>query len=102
MSWECRRATERRGAADSEHGSRPHVSQAGLTQKQLAERGGFSRPRVSAWETDKDFPSRRQLPNIARALECDPNVLLEAYMSALFPIRRHDGRMVEQSFGTNP
>ena len=78
------------------------MSQAGLTQKQLAERGGFSRPRVSAWETDKDFPSRRQLPNIARALECDPNVLLEAYMSALFPIRRHDGRMVEQSFGTNP
>lgn len=43
---------------------------AGITQVQLGEAIGVSQSVVSQWETEVALPRVRQLPDLARALNC--------------------------------
>jgi len=58
---------------------------ANMTQQQLAEYLGVVRGAVSNWESETSFPSAKQLPRLAEALNCN--------ISDLFtPAQEHKGQ----------
>lgn len=61
-------------------------ARAGLTQSELAARGGTSQPTIAAYEADRKSPTLRTLERLAQA--CD----LEAHVLLVPPLTREDRR----------
>ena len=43
---------------------------AGISQQQLADLTGISKPTIRQWETNRHWPSAIQIPRLAAALHC--------------------------------
>jgi transcriptional regulator with XRE-family HTH domain len=68
------------GKAQKRQGSFPSILrdlriQAGLSQAELAEKGGFSADSVRLWEQGRRLPARRQAKLLAKALKAKPDEL---------------------------
>ena len=51
---------------------------AGMTQKELAERVGVSQSQIADWERGRNLPSVQSCVRLARALGVDPGMIVEA------------------------
>lgn len=60
---------------------RKYREQAGLSQKELAQRIGVSNSRVSNWEQGVNRPDADILGNICRALNVSPSELLDVHLT---------------------
>ena len=56
---------------------------AGLTQQELADRLGLSRPTISSWEVNRTEPSMNDVQKIAGILNCSIIDLLGDYKAAM-------------------
>ncbi|MCP1243443.1 helix-turn-helix domain-containing protein [Acetobacter lambici] len=53
---------------------------AGLTQQQVADALGVSRPAIAFWETGREGSVRKHIPKLAALLHVEPEVFLTGYV----------------------
>ncbi|MDN6713220.1 MAG: helix-turn-helix domain-containing protein [Acetobacter sp.] len=53
---------------------------AGLTQQQVADALGVSRPAIAFWETGREGSARKHIPKLAALLHVEPEVFLTGYV----------------------
>ncbi|GAL96261.1 helix-turn-helix domain-containing protein [Acetobacter tropicalis] len=54
----------------------------GMTQQQVADALGVSRPAIAFWETGREGSARKHIPNLARLFGVDPEIFLTGYVQA--------------------
>lgn len=55
---------------------------AGMTQQQVADALGVSRPAIAFWETGREGSARKHIPNLAKLFGVDPEIFLTGYVQA--------------------
>ena len=53
---------------------------AGLTQQQVADALGVSRPAIAFWETGREGSARKHIPKLAALLDWEPEVFRTGYV----------------------
>ncbi|AKR47798.1 transcriptional regulator [Acetobacter pasteurianus] len=53
---------------------------AGLTQQQVADALGVSRPAIAFWETGREGSARKHIPKLAALFNVDPEIFLTGYV----------------------
>lgn len=55
---------------------------AGLTQQQVADALGVSRPAIAFWETGREGSARKHIPKLAALFGVEPEIFLTGYVQA--------------------
>ncbi|GAN59523.1 MULTISPECIES: helix-turn-helix domain-containing protein [Acetobacter] len=59
---------------------------AGMTQQQVADALGVSRPAIAFWETGREGSARKHIPKLAALFGVDPEIFLTGYVQADIPL----------------
>jgi ribosome-binding protein aMBF1 (putative translation factor) len=83
---------EQQAAVDFGRNLHQHREAAGLTQKELATRGGLPCAQISRWEHGRRLPRKENLRKLAKALGVPMKTLLPPAAKTPTPSRRRPGR----------
>lgn len=70
----------------------------GMTQQQVADALGVSRPAIAFWETGREGSARKHIPNLARLFGVDPEIFLTGYVQADIALTVFLMSMISSSF----
>ncbi|GBQ15981.1 transcriptional regulator [Acetobacter cibinongensis NRIC 0482] len=57
-----------------------------MTQQQVADALGVSRPAIAFWETGREGSARKHIPKLAALFGVDPEIFLTGYVQADIPL----------------